>query len=166
MLIEPEARAHPRNSRRRALDLEAERLQSTLKTFDKLREMARKEPDETRAKDLVRVAWDAVERAEPVRVFHAQKLLDVSRQTIRDWMHKGVLKQEAESPARLKLATVLDAKDAVDELREMGKDQNLVSAVLSRLEGEALSENDRFRESVEQMKRGERGSWPERWGDV
>ena len=58
---------------------------------------------------------------------------------------------------------LLRINELVNELRELGKDPDLVSAALNRLEIEALERDERFSESLEQMRRGERGEWPARW---
>ena len=41
-------------------------------------------------------------------------------------------------------------------MRKAGQNRDLMAAVMSRLEWEELQEDDRFGESVRQMKRGER----------
>jgi len=50
--------------------------------------------------------------------------------------------------------------EAGDELRRLGRNPDLVGAALSRLEAQELVGNERFQRSLEQMRRGERGSWP------
>ena len=135
----------------------------TLRVFDDIMAIAEGLPgdagDEVREK-----AWRAVGDSDPIRVLFAQQLLDVSGQTVREWIEKGVLEPVGNSPVKVTLASVLEVKDIVDELRELGQDRDLVSAVLNKLELEELGENDRFRKSLEQMKRGERGEFPARYG--
>lgn len=56
-----------------------------------------------------------------------------------------------------------EAEALVDELRRLGQDPELVNAALNRLELEDLQHSERFRRSLEQMRRGERAQWPEGW---
>jgi hypothetical protein len=135
----------------------------TLRVYDDFIELADNLPDKS-AEDARGKAWRAVDDADPVRVMIAEQLLQVSGQTVREWIEKGVLDAVEGSPTKVTLASVLETKDIVDELRELGQDRDLVSAVLNRLELEELEDDDRFRKSLEQMKRGERGELPARYG--
>jgi hypothetical protein len=54
-------------------------------------------------------------------------------------------------------------RETVDELRELGRDPEVVAAALSQLKRDELTRDERFIESLEQMRRDERGEWPERW---
>ncbi len=140
---------------------EAYRLWSQLDLFDRLKDLAERDPG--RRDELEALAWDKISEADPIRVRHAQQILEVSAGTVTDWTRQGILEEEGSRPRRLSLASVLRTKGIVDELRELGQDQALVSVVLNRLELEELEQNDRFRESLEQMRRGERGEWPAGW---
>ncbi len=60
------------------------------------------------------------------------------------------------SPQRVGLESLARTRDIVRELREAGQNRDLMAVVMSRLEWEEFQEDDRFRESVRQMKRGER----------
>lgn len=164
-LIEPGHRSRPRPRRRQALEREALELQRTLRTFDELMELAGSEDRVDQAAKLEELAWDHVRRAEPIRVLHATQLLGVSEPTVNSWSERGVLEARPSRPRRVTLESVLRAKHAVDELRELGRDQDLVNAVLNKLEAAELAQNDRLRKSLEQMRQGERGEWPERWAD-
>jgi hypothetical protein len=68
----------------------------------------------------------------------------------------GILEDFAGSPQRVGLESLARAREIVRELREAGQDRDLMAAVMSRLEWEELQQDERFRESVGQMKRGER----------
>jgi len=135
----------------------------TLRVYDDFLELADKLPDDP-AEDAIGKAWRAVDDADPVRIRIAEQLLRVSGQTVREWIDKGVLEAVDGSPVKVTLASVLATKNIVDELRELGRDRDLVSAVLNQLELEELGDNDRFHKSLEQMKRGERGDFPARYG--
>lgn len=90
-----------------------------------------------------------------------ETLLGVSNPTVREWIEKGVLEDFGGRPQRVGLESVLRAAPMVDELRELGRDRDLVGAVLNRLESEALKRDRRFKRSLGQTRRGERGDWPE-----
>ncbi len=149
----------PRHARPGALEREIILTQRTLRVFDDFMALAEGLPDEV-GDEVRQKAWRAVDDADPVRVLIAEQLLGVSGQTIREWIAKDVLESTEGSPLKVTLASVLEVKDIVDELREQGKDRDLVSAVLNKLELEELGEDDRFLKSLEQMKRGERGKFP------
>lgn len=155
----------PEVARSRAGLLEREVISTrrTLRVYDDFLELADTLPEEP-AKDARGKAWRAVDDADPVRIRIAEQLLQVSGQTVREWIEKGVLEVVEGSPTKVTLASVLETKDIVDELRELGQDRDLVSAVLSRLELGELREDERFRKSIGQMKRGERGEFPARYG--
>ena len=162
-LIDPKLRSKPQAGKRSALDREAFLTQRALRTFDDLMKIAEDLPEE--AGDEVRAAaWRVVDGADPIRVLIAEQLLRVSGQTVREWIDKGVLEAVEGSPVKGMLASVLKTKNIVDELRGLGQDRDLVSAVLNRLELGELGEDDRFRKSLEQMNRGERGEFPARYG--
>jgi hypothetical protein len=59
------------------------------------------------------------------------------------------------------LDSVLTAREALEEIRAAGQDRDLTAALLNRLELDELREDARFRSSLAQAKRGERGEWPE-----
>ena len=162
-LIDPKLRSKPQAGKRSALDREAFLTQRTLRIFDDLMKIAESMPAES-GDEVTAAAWRAIDGADPVRVLIAEQLLGVSGQTVREWIDKGVLEAVDGSPVRVTLASVLETKNIVDELRELGQDRDLVSAVLNQLELEELEEDDRFRKSLEQMKRGERGEFPARYG--
>jgi hypothetical protein len=109
---------------------------------------------------LLTIAWDQLTEAPPIRVSLAQPLLRLSDNTIAEWVERGILEQRASHPRRLSLSSVVQTKLVLEELREAGVDRDLAGHVLARLEGEELSRSPRFRESLEQSRRGQRGEWP------
>lgn len=154
-------RRHKRpQTRRPSLELERERTERTLRLFERLQSLAAHErerdahsPAATEAEEL---AWQQLQEADPIRISHAQRLLAVSNQTVRDWVSAGVLADLGGAPQRVALDSVVRAKLIADELREQGRDRDFMSVVLSRLEALALAGDDDFRESVRQMRAGER----------
>lgn len=160
-LVEPTRRSRPKPGKQTALAQEAFRLKRDLDLFDGLMRLADEEDNARGAEKLRDLAWADVEAADPIRVLFARQLLGVSDRTIADWCKRGVLQERPGSPRRVTLASVLGVKEVVDELRAAGRDRDLLSAVLNKLELDELQGNRRFRTSLEQAKRGEYGEWPE-----
>lgn len=147
----------------RRTDAEKVAARRALAHFDRLRDLA-SDPDlsDDHAEKINDGAWAIVEEADPIRVAHAAKLLGVTGPTVRNWISHGLIEPvEDTSPLRVTLDSVAEVKEVADELRELNdRGPRLVSAVIGRLEGEALASSARFRQSLEQMRRGERGKWP------
>lgn len=152
-----------RAAKRPGLATDQRRVETAVRMFNELLTAANRAEDRGDAEaaaDFERLAWQHAEQADPVRVVHAEELLDVSNQTVRDWVDAGALDDFGGSPKRLGLASVLRAKQIADELREQGRDRDFMSAVLSRLEAMALAQDGEFQESVGQMRRWERQPRP------
>ncbi|HVE68410.1 MAG TPA: hypothetical protein VNB64_07505 [Solirubrobacteraceae bacterium] len=98
--------------------------------------------------------------AAPIRVSHAENILGVSNQTVRSWIDLKILDGFRGSPQRVGLESVVKAKRIADELREQGRDRDLMSSILSRLEALGLEQDKEFRKSVGQMRRRERRPRP------
>jgi hypothetical protein len=162
-LVEPRRRARPQSGQRTGLTQEAEQLKRTLHHFEQLLGLAAEERDPVWKQRVEGLAWQYVRDAEPIRILHAGQLLDVSDRTIAEWIRRGVLEGRPGRPQRLTLESALRVKEAVDELRRLGRDRDLLSAVLNRLELEDLGGDDRYQRSLEQMRQGKRGEWPKRW---
>lgn len=107
------------------------------------------------------LAWEQVKEFPPIRVRSARDLLEVSDHTIDVWCRLGILERRAERPKRVSLDSVLAAREALEEIRAAGQDRDLTAALLNKLELDELREDARFRSSLAQAKRGERGEWPE-----
>jgi hypothetical protein len=107
------------------------------------------------------LAWEQVKEFPPIRVRSAQDILEVSDHTIDVWCRRGILELRAERPKRVSLDSVLTAREALEEIRAAGQDRDLTAALLNKLELDELKEDARFRASLSQAKRGERGEWPE-----
>ena len=131
----------------------------TLMAFDEARKLAQRAAgrgDSETAAELEDFAWTMVRASDPVTLSYAEQVLGVSNPTVRDWVRTGILEDFEGSPQRVGLESLARTRDIVRELREAGQNRDLMAAVISRLEWEELQEDDRFRESVRQMKRGER----------
>lgn len=160
-LVQPRRHTRSKRSRKSVLVQEADRLKRELELFDGLAVLAEDEDNARGADKLRALAWANVEAADPIRVLFATQLLGVSDRTVADWCSRGILEERAGGVRRVTLASVLRAKEAIDELRAAGHDRDLISAVLNKLELDELRGNDRFVRSLEQAKRGEYGKWPE-----
>lgn len=155
LLDAPEAGAHGLRGRKREF-LEADR---TLLIFDETRRLASRavgRGDAETATELEDFAWRVVRAGDPVTLRYAERVLGVSNPTVRDWTRAGILEDFAGSPQRVGLESLARTREIVRELREAGQDRDLMAAVVSRLEWEELQQDNRFCESVGQMKRGER----------
>jgi hypothetical protein len=132
--------------------------------FDRLMSTAdresRKHRNSRTAAELEDLAWEHVRESDPVRISHAQRILGVSNQTVRSWIDEGILDGFGGSPQRVGLESVVRERRIADELREQGRDRDLMSAVLSRLEALALEKDKDLRKSVGQMRRRERRPRP------
>jgi hypothetical protein len=111
--------------------------------------------------EIRRLVREQAEESPPVRVRLVSDLLDVSDHTIADWCKRGILEERSSNPRRVSLLSLLRTMEALKEVRAAGRGRDLTSAVLNKLELEELSEDARFRRSLAQAKRGERGEWPE-----
>jgi len=113
--------------------------------------------DEEQRSELREVARQAISESEPVRVSVAARILSLSERSVRAWAKEGVLKRAATDSSRLLLdpARLHEVLHLVRDLRERGRDRNLLEAVWYRLSDQALLEREDLRESREQMRRGE-----------
>lgn len=107
------------------------------------------------------LAWEQVKAFPPIRFRSAEDLLGVSDHTIDVWCQLGILNLSGTRPKRVSLESVLVAQEALEEMRSAGRDRDFTSALLNKLELDELGSNERFRTSLAQAKRGERGEWPE-----
>jgi hypothetical protein len=158
------ARSRRSRAERPSVAKERRQAERTVAMFDRLMSTAgresRKHPGSRTAAEIEDLAWDHVREADPVRISHPQKILGVSNQTVRSWIDEGILDGFGGSPQRGGLASVVRAKRITDELREQGRDRDLIAGVLSRLEALALEEDKEFRKSIGQMRRRKRRPRP------
>ena len=102
--------------RDRRTGIEHQRLQAStaLARFDRLRELAEDDrlPPDVR-QQLYGEAWDVLDDAGSVRLSIARDMLGVPDSTLREWIDDGVIDVAAQRPARLTLADVVRARDAL-----------------------------------------------------
>jgi hypothetical protein len=92
----------------------------------------------------------------PVPVSLAATLLDVSERTVRDWIEAGILEVVSTRPVGLAFKSVAEVRRELLRLRREGANPNVRQALLHRIEDRATLEHPRLRESIQQMKSGER----------
>jgi DNA-binding transcriptional MerR regulator len=86
----------------------------------------------------------------------AARLLGLSEKTVRAWAAQGVLTVAHRTPRLLlDLRSVHVISHLVRDLRELGKDRDLLDEVWRRLSDTALLERPDLQESIQQMRRGE-----------
>jgi len=145
----------------RSVRAEYERADRALKLFDEARMLAR-QAQETGAKELAdeteRHAWRIVREADPVRLSYVAAVLDLTDQTVRDWLDADLLEDFGGSPRRVGLEGVARVRELVRDLRNSGRQRDLMTAVLRELERDELRRDERFLTSLQQMRRGERAS--------
>lgn len=100
-----------------------------------------------------------IESAPAAPVAVAAKLLKVSEPTIRSWLDAGILKDAGTKPRRVEVESVVRVGGLLAELREMGRDRDVRSALLARLDDELTLKDLRLKRSIKSMRRG-RGERP------
>jgi DNA-binding transcriptional MerR regulator len=91
-----------------------------------------------------------------VRVSVAAKMLGLSERTTRDWLADGPLDPvSGAKPARVSTASLAVVLPAVEKLRELGQDRELLRALVDRLEDQRIRSHPRIRKSLKEMHRGE-----------
>ena len=91
-----------------------------------------------------------------VRVSVAAKMLGLSERTTRDWLANGPLDPvPGAKPARVSTASLAAVLPAVETLRALGQDRELLRALVDRLEDQRIRSHPRVRKSLAQMHRGE-----------
>lgn len=94
--------------------------------------------------------------APSVRLSVAGEMLNLSIPTVRAWTDRGLLDEIPDtSPRRVSLGSVLEVRPVVRELRDLGRDRNLLEAVLARVEDDKVLSDRRVRRSLVEMARGE-----------
>lgn len=148
--------AAPRQQRLRG---EYERADRALQLFDEAHQLAertRATGDAELADEAMRHAWHIVREADPVRLAYTAAVLDVADQTVRDWLEAGLFEDFGGAPRRVGLESVARVRELVRDLRSSGRQRELMTAVLRALELDELGHDDRFRDSLEQMRHGDR----------
>lgn len=132
----------------------AERIARDIDELDELESVLTRNKD-ARLK-VVRLRRRRLDEAPSVRLSVAGKLLDLSLPTIRVWIDRGLLAEvDGSSPRRVTLGSVLEVRPLVRELRALGRNRNLLEAVLARVEDERALSDRKLRKSLDEMRRGE-----------
>jgi DNA-binding transcriptional MerR regulator len=104
---------------------------------------------------VVRLRRRRLAEAPSVRLSVAGKLLGLSVPTIRAWINRGLLDEISDSsPRRVTLRSVLEVRPLVRELRALGRDRNLLEAVLAQAEDERALSDRKLRRSLDEMRSG------------
>jgi hypothetical protein len=91
-----------------------------------------------------------------VRVSVAAKMLGLSERTTRDWLDRGPLDAvPGAKPVRISTASLARVLPAVQGLREIGQDRDLLPALVDRLEDQRIRSHPRVRTSLDQLHRGD-----------
>lgn len=140
-----------------SIALEEGRIRSLFNRVETIEDVARTLPegDERRAR-LLDVSSAALAEEGTIRPVIAARLLSLSEKTIRAWASQGVISVAQRSPRLLlDLQSVHQVSHIVSQLREHGKDRDLLDEVWRRLNDAALLERADLQESIEQMQRGQ-----------
>jgi DNA-binding transcriptional MerR regulator len=132
----------------------AERIARDLDDLAEL-EKALGENSEARRK-VISIRRRRLADAPSVRLSVAGEMLNLSIPTIRVWIDRGLLDEIPDtSPRRVSLGSVLEVRPLVRELRALGRDRNLLEAVLAQAEDEQALSDRKVRRSLDEMTRGE-----------
>jgi len=137
--------------------IEERRVRSLFDRVEAVEDVARTLPedDERRAK-LLEVSNAALADEGTIRPVIAARLLGLSEKTVRAWAAQGVLTVAQRTPRLLlDVQSVHVISHIVRDLRALGKDRDLLDEVWRRLSDAAVLERPDFKESIEQMHRGE-----------
>jgi hypothetical protein len=140
-----------------SIAIEEKRIRSLFDRVETVEDVARTLPegDERRAR-LLEVSNAALAEERTIRPVIAARLLGLSEKTIRAWVAQGVIAVAQPAPRLLlDLQNVHTISHIVRELREHGKDRDLLDKVWQRLSDSALLERADLQESIDQMRRGE-----------
>ena len=104
---------------------------------------------------VVRLRRRRFDEAPTVRLSVAGKLLGLSLPTIRAWIDRGLLEEvRGSSPRRVTLRSVLNIRSLVRELRALGRDRNLLEAVIAEVEDKRALSDRKLRRSLDEMRGG------------
>jgi DNA-binding transcriptional MerR regulator len=140
-----------------SIALEERRIRSLFDRVEAVEDVARTLPegDERRAR-LLDVSSAALADEGTVRPVIAARLLGLSEKTVRAWAAQSVIATVQKSPRLLlDLQSVHEISHIVRELREHGRDRDLLDEVWRQLSDAALLERADLQESIEQMHRGQ-----------
>lgn len=141
-----------------SLAAEEQRIRSLFEHVEQVEAVAETMPEtDARRSRLLASARGVLTQVDPIRPRIAALLLRLSERTIRTWATEGVLTAASTSSRRLVLdpERVHEVMHVVRELRQAGRDRNLLEAVWHRLSDQALRDREDLSESITQMRRGE-----------
>jgi DNA-binding transcriptional MerR regulator len=140
-----------------SIAIEERRIRSLLARVETVEDVARTLPeDDDRRTRLLEVSNAALAQESTVRPVIAARLLGLSEKTIRAWVSAGVITAAQRTPRLLlDLQSVHEVSHILRELREHGKDRDLLDEVWRRLNDASLLTRADLQESIEQMRRGE-----------
>jgi hypothetical protein len=140
-----------------SIAVEERRIRSLLDRVETVEDVARTLPeDDERRVRLLDVSNAALQEEGTIRPVIAARLLGLSEKTIRAWASEGVLSTAQRTPRLLlDLRSVHEISHIVRELREHGRDRDLLDEVWRRLNDAALLERADLQESIAQMHRGQ-----------
>jgi hypothetical protein len=140
-----------------SIAIEEKRIRGAFDRAEAVEDVARTLPedDERRAR-LLAVSTATLSDGGAIRPVIAARLLGLSEKTVRAWAAQGAIAVAQRKP-RLLLdpQSVHRVSHIVRELREHGKDRDLLDEVWRQLNDSALLERADLRESIEQMRRGQ-----------
>jgi hypothetical protein len=140
-----------------SIAIEEKRIRSLFDRVETVEDVARTLPegDERRAR-LLEVSSAALAEEGTIRPVIAARLLGLSEKTIRAWVSQGVIAVAQPTPRLLlDLQSVHAISHIVRELREHGKDRDLLDKVWQRLNDSVLLERADLQESIGQMRHGD-----------
>lgn len=140
-----------------SIAIEEERIRGAFDRAETVEDVAHTLPedDERRAR-LLEVSSATLAEGGPIRPVIAARLLGLSENTVRAWAEQGAITIAQRKP-RLLLdpQSVHVISHVLREVRELGKDRDLLDEVWRRLSDSALLEQVDLQESIAQMQRGE-----------
>jgi hypothetical protein len=140
-----------------SIAIEEKRIRGAFDRAEAVEDVARTLPedDERRAR-LLAVSTATLSDGGAIRPVIAARLLGLSEKTVWAWAAQGAIAVAQRKP-RLLLdpQSVHLVSHIVRELREHGKDRDLLDEVWRQLNDSALLERADLRESIEQMRRGQ-----------
>ena len=89
----------------------------------------------------------------PVSV--AAHLLGLSERTARDWQARALDPVPGAKPARVSTSSLAKVLPAVERLRELGQDRELLRSLVDRREDERVLSSPRVKKLLEQLRRRE-----------
>jgi hypothetical protein len=137
--------------------IEEKRIRGLFERVEEVEDVAHSlaEGDERRTR-LLNVSNAALADEGTIRPVIAARVLGLSEKTVRAWATEGVLTVARRSPRLLLDVTSVHAiSHVIRELREAGKERDLLDEVWRRLHDQAVLDRDDLRESLKQMRKGQ-----------